>query len=154
MEIIIYLLGRYCFSDCNNNKTITTNKQTKQRLNYWWINNFIYFYMLSLIWNDCTIFRHCLSSYSRTHYETLGLQKQASGKEIRAAYIQLCKKVCGSSYIAHVCFLLLHFFFKLRKFFVLILYILRDIYIYICIIYCIVIISRLEFIIYVYINYI
>ncbi|XP_056023030.1 chaperone protein DnaJ-like isoform X2 [Ostrea edulis] len=35
---------------------------------------------------------HCLSSYSRTHYETLGLQKQASGKEIRAAYIQLCKK--------------------------------------------------------------
>ncbi|XP_061172111.1 dnaJ homolog subfamily A member 3, mitochondrial-like [Saccostrea echinata] len=38
------------------------------------------------------LLRHYSPSLSRTHYEVLGVQKQASAKEIRAAYIELCKK--------------------------------------------------------------
>lgn len=38
-------------------------------------------------------FRGNATTQSQTHYQTLGVQNEASSKEIRSAYLELCKKV-------------------------------------------------------------
>ncbi|XP_022328815.2 uncharacterized protein LOC111127835 [Crassostrea virginica] len=38
------------------------------------------------------VLRHNATTQSQTHYQTLGVQNEASSKEIRSAYLELCKK--------------------------------------------------------------